>query len=451
MAKYSILDEVHIDVNVTQNPYQFEETQLFEMAMRINKKRSFLFISKVLGKHIALPPQIPLLLGHLLAMRYMEVVEKKPDIRAQAVATALKTYEQLDESLNMLEEHPLVLEKPVKIIGFAETATALGHAFFNAFRQHVEYVHTTRECIPSLVPLATFEEEHSHATTHRVYMQDEHFFEGDAPIALVDDELTTGQTNINIISQILEAFPHKKSFVIVSILDWRSEEHRQAYRDFEQQHGITIQEVSLLQGTIQVEGQPQVEAPTRQSNPLKQTPTVIHASLAHLLPDDQYIHAISTQQDGTQCSMPYYRGSGRFGLTKEQDVLIRQQLSLFKYQLQGLRKGGKTLVLGTGEFMYIPMRIAALLGKNVYFHSTTRSPIYAHEKSFIQTQYTFESPEQCGVENYVYNIPKKHYTDAIIVIERITSDAALTALIDALAEAQIPTVTILTLTDGREL
>lgn len=118
--------------------------------------------------------------------------------------------------------------------------------------------------------------------------------------------------------------------------------------------------------------------------------------------------------------------------------------------LQQLRTGNKTLVLGTGEFMYIPMRIAALLGEGVQFHSTTRSPIYAHPNSYIYNQYTFESPDHSGVQNYAYNIPIQHYDEVFIIAERITNERALQQLIDALSQAQIPQMTIVTLTDGRE-
>lgn len=447
MTKYSILNQVHVEVDVTNNPYSFQEAQLFEMAMRINKKRSFLFISNVLGKHIALPPQIPLLLGHLLAMRYMDIVHHKADVRAQAVAETIKTRDHLHDSLIALEQQPVVAPEPLKVIGFAETATALGHAFFNAFAGDVEYVHTTREHIINLTPLTTFEEEHSHATTHNVYMQNSAFFDGDAQIALVDDELTTGQTNLNIIAQIIARFPHKKRFVIVSILDWRSDEHRKAYRDFEAAHGITIEEVNVLEGRITVRGEAPDERITHFTEQ-RLTPTITTKTIH--LGDAYYMNEPSKQDDDTICYTPYFIGSGRFGLSKDVDVSIRTKLASEQRTFEQLRRGNKTLVLGTGEFMYIPMRIAALLGDGVSYHSTTRSPIYAHRDSYIYNQYTFESPEHAGVQNYVYNIPMKHYDDAFIIIERVTSERALQQLIDALSIAHIPHITIIQLADGRE-
>ena len=61
-----------VHVQIKQNPYGLPAETLYEMAARINKKRSFLFVSKVLGKHIPIPPQVPLIASALLASIYYE-------------------------------------------------------------------------------------------------------------------------------------------------------------------------------------------------------------------------------------------------------------------------------------------------------------------------------------------------------------------------------------------
>ena len=63
-----------------------------------------------------------------------------------------------------LPENPL-------IIGFAETATSLGHAFFDCIG-HAEYIHTTREEIKGYTPLLNFKEEHSHAVNQFCYIDE---------------------------------------------------------------------------------------------------------------------------------------------------------------------------------------------------------------------------------------------------------------------------------------
>ena len=56
--------------------------------------------------------------------------------------------------------------------------------------------------------------------------------------------------------------------------------------------------------------------------------------------------------------------------------------------------------------MYVPMQIASQMGSDVYFQSTTRSPIYQTDKESytIQQKFKFDSPENCGVINHLYNI-----------------------------------------------
>ena len=147
-------------------------------------------------------------------------------------------------------------QQPTTFIGFAETATALGHAVFSTFENNAKYIHTTREQINERTSIINFEEEHSHATSHRVYARDLQFFQDDSEVVLVDDEITTGKTAINIIQTITAAYPSKKVFTVVSILDWRSAEHRQRYRQLEQELEITIHAVTLIDGAISVTGEP---------------------------------------------------------------------------------------------------------------------------------------------------------------------------------------------------
>ena len=75
------------------------------------------------------------------------------------------------------------------------------------------------------------------------------------PICLVDDEITTGNTALNIIASIQKRFP-RKEYTVLSLLDWRSEEDQQRLKEFEKLHDVQITTYALLTGTIQVEGTP---------------------------------------------------------------------------------------------------------------------------------------------------------------------------------------------------
>ncbi|MNH21721.1 hypothetical protein D3C79_815440 [compost metagenome] len=103
-------------------------------------------------------------------------------------------------------------------------------------------------------------------------------------------------------------------------------------------------------------------------------------------------------------------------------------------QLKELRTGGPALVIGTGEFMYVPMQIASYLGENVYFQSSTRSPIYCTDELdyTITEKIVFESPENNGVENYLYNIQNRPYSELFIIVERIANKEIIARLVEAL-------------------
>lgn len=92
-------------------------------------------------------------------------------------------------------------EKPTVVIGFAETAVAIGAVAAGFFRDCF-YVTTTRENLPDWANSVCFEECHSHASHHTLCVRDEEIFRRAEQIILVDDEFTTGSTAINLIKAL---------------------------------------------------------------------------------------------------------------------------------------------------------------------------------------------------------------------------------------------------------
>ncbi|UOK57949.1 phosphoribosyltransferase domain-containing protein [Bacillus sp. OVS6] len=84
-------------------------------------------MSKVLGKHIPVDPALALLTGQALAARYMEVVHGKTHPERDQILAGLNG-EAIQKS-----EYRCTLNDQALFIGFAETATALGHAVFENF------------------------------------------------------------------------------------------------------------------------------------------------------------------------------------------------------------------------------------------------------------------------------------------------------------------------------
>ncbi len=87
-------------------------------------------------------------------------------------------------------------DKPTVVIGFAETAVAIGAVVAGFFRDCF-YVTTTRENLPDWANSVNFEEAHSHASHHTLCVREDIFRRAEQVI-LVDDEFTTGSTAINL-------------------------------------------------------------------------------------------------------------------------------------------------------------------------------------------------------------------------------------------------------------
>ncbi|WP_339257699.1 phosphoribosyltransferase family protein [Paenibacillus sp. FSL P2-0136] len=392
------------------------------MAARINKKRSFLFVSKVLGKHIPVGPYTPLLSGAALALLlYLEMSGDTADrevmdpLMNQAVHGLIHP-EYAEEAYHALLAARLALPEPVLFIGFAETATALGHSMYNAFAGGASYIHTTREMIPELESVVTFVEEHSHAMDHLCYALDASLLSGTEPVILVDDEITTGNTAVNIIRDIQSKFP-RREYVVASLLDWRSEANIQAYRKLEQELGIRITALSLLQGSIKVEGvpllQPAADNGAAATTGAELVTTYVRDGLERL-------PVTSVDAQGVINPAAYLKLSGRFGLKSADDVQLDAGVSRVAEQLGSLREGSRALVMGVGEFMYLPMRIAAEMGEGVLYQASTRSPIHPERRADygVHSAAAYPSAGDTEIMNFIYNVDSGQYDDIFVLLER---------------------------------
>ncbi|MEK5405243.1 phosphoribosyltransferase family protein [Paenibacillus sp. FSL W8-0439] len=423
------------------------------MAARVNKKRSFLFVSKVLGKHIPVNPYTSLLSGAALAiLLYKELVPQSGQQMDKLIGEAVRglldpNYAKEAYQKLMDERLAFSFPEPIKFVGFAETATALGHSMYRLFDGGATYIHTTREDIPGLRPIIRFEEEHSHAVDHRCYALNEDAFAGDGPIVLVDDEITTGKTTLNIIRDIQEHFP-RKQYVIASLLDWRTDSDERAFADLEAELDIRIKPLSLLKGKIEIQGTPILD----HAEYAGQTGNVEHAATSTAEVNKDFSGTIdrcfeedasaferishtSISTDGYANTAPYLKYTGRFGLQSADNPALDAEIAYTAERLNQLRSGQRTLVMGTGEFMYIPMRIAAELGPNVYYQSTTRSPVYPHrEEGYgVASGVTYPSPEDSTVRNFIYNVEPGQYDEIFVLLERESDPERMKPMLEALS------------------
>ena len=88
------------------------------------------------------------------------------------------------------------------VIGFAETATAVGMAVAEEMPDDCIYIHTTRDNILQESEWIEFQEEKSHVTDQRLLASHlEKWFANTDTIVFVDDEISTDETIINYIEQ----------------------------------------------------------------------------------------------------------------------------------------------------------------------------------------------------------------------------------------------------------
>jgi len=395
---YNILDDLNMELEVNKNPFNIDIKELFGMAARINKKRSFLFVSKVLGKHIPVSPFKVMYMGRLLGELYATKEYKMENELSKKTVSF-----EIEDVKKELLKNKIVLPENNIFIGFAETATALGHSVFETF-ENAKYIHTTRENINE-EPIFDFKEEHSHATDHKVFSQDKAFFENENPIVLVDDEITTGKTALNIIKEIHEKYP-RQSYSILTLLDWRTDEHKKNYVEMENTLGIKINVYSLISGNVKVTGTADIKKDNIDLYNIKE-----EVEINEYYFDDLFATIYKN----------YIEFTGRFGIDSKIHKNIEDVSKKVAKKIDG--KESKKLVLGVGEFMFLPLKIASFMSGEVCYHSTTRSPILARKKSnyAIQSKFIMHNIYDSTVKEFLYNIPKDYYDSVYIFYERYSS------------------------------
>jgi len=333
------------------NKTPYREDLLIGLAKRQNNaRRPFLIVNKMQGKHIPADPRETLsyfsLLGKLAA-------------------------ERCEEGENIL------------VIGFAETATAVGAAVAIEISGSV-YCHTTREPVRGRHPTVEFLEEHSHATGHALYMDGMTRFDR---IIFVDDEITTGKTVVNFIRALEKSKlvrPDVKYTVAALIFSLRATDMLNDDRvSFAFLTRIDTSNVAAPDIKPISANQPSCEAPG------------VNAT---------QVHGLRNPREGI-VSEEYSRDCEHFAESAARLMDVT---------------GEDILVLGSEEFMYPPLILGAFLrarGRHARCHATTRSPIepFDGEGYPIKSQWPIPSLYDASRETYLYNLRK--YDSVIIATD----------------------------------
>ncbi|WP_084243985.1 phosphoribosyltransferase family protein [Planomicrobium okeanokoites] len=430
-TRYKYWDKMDIEVSATESYGNLPMESLFSVALRVNKKRQFLFVSKLIAKHLAVHPSIALGTGSLLASLLMEKAGLQPIPQHKKIVEMIESGKACLETSHETLAYRTALPDKTVFIGMAETATGLGHSVFHHFDE-AAYIHTTREEIIGASPAFVFEEEHSHATSHKVYAPAGMLEEADT-IILIDDEISTGNTLVNLITALDSQFPGKK-YISLSILDWRSEGQKRKLEDMAAARNLTVDVLSLLKGEFD----------------LKHSESPGETEIAELKGSGQktpgrsmQVQAIELQSATGQRYLPF---TGRFGLSSSS----HSEIGRWAEQLaETVPASKKPLVIGIGENMYLPLRFALALGGDASVQTTTRSPIFAAEEDGypIKEKVRFKLPDTDDVNQFLYNISRIDADRIYLLAESVADEASWQPLISYL-EKKAP-VEWLVLTDKK--
>ncbi|WP_225096988.1 phosphoribosyltransferase [Streptomyces sp. CoH27] len=364
---------------------------LLGLALRRNPKRAHLLVSNVLGKHVPQSPSVVYGHGVRLGRRVAELL-------GEAAAGA------------------------AVVLGYAETATGLGHAVADGLGT-APYLHSTRRPVAGVARAGGFEESHSHATSHLLLPEDPSLLAGDGPLVLVDDEFSTGNTVLNTIRDLHERYPRGR-YVVVALVDMRSAGDVERMERFAGEIGARVDLIAAASGVVRLpegvleKGQLLVAEHDRQhGSPEPSHGCVTRAELhwPHGLPD-----------------------GGRHGFTPAHRTRLEAALPEMAARIAEALPASarRVLVLGFEELMYAPLRLAReleqVMDAEVRFSTTTRSPVLALDDPgyAIRTRLVFpahDDPADGPGERYAYNVAGAGFDAVVTVVDSVADTPALHA------------------------
>ncbi|MFF5859807.1 phosphoribosyltransferase [Streptomyces sp. NPDC012751] len=383
---------------------------LLGLALRRNPKRAHLLVSNVLGKHVPQSPAVVHDHGVRLGRRVRDLLGE-----AEAAGAV--------------------------VLGYAETATGLGHCVADGLGG-APYLHSTRRPVPGLAPAGGFEEVHSHATSHLLLPEDPGLLAGDGPLVLVDDEFSTGNTVLNTIRDLHRRYPRRR-YVVVALVDMRAPGDTERLRRFAADIGARVDVVATASGTVRLppdvleKGQELVarytsaaggdtgaDGPARPARP-SAGPDAPHGRPGRITRVD--LHWPSGLPDG-----------GRHGFTPAHRARLEAALPALAGRIRDSLPAGarRVLVLGSEELMYAPLRLARELegttDAEVRFSTTTRSPVLAVDDPgyAIRTRLVFpahDDPADGPGERYAYNVAGGGFDAVVAVVDSAGDTPALHA------------------------
>ncbi|MFD5483351.1 phosphoribosyltransferase [Streptomyces hawaiiensis] len=411
-------------------------TGLLGLALRRNPKRAHLLVSNVLGKHVPQSPSVVYGYGVELGRRVRDLLGDEDARRAV-------------------------------VLGYAETATGLGHSVADGLGL-APYLHSTRRPVAGLAPAGGFEESHSHATSHLLLPEDPALLTGDGPLVLVDDEFSTGNTVLNTVRDLHARYPRRR-YVVVALVDMRSAADAGRLEEFAREIGARVDLVAAASGTVRLpegvleKGQelvaryesdsaaPGDRSAAAPSWPVAQFPAPLEGvadtplsgarGTARTAPTGPHPDDDGTAPHTTRIDLHWPAGlpdGGRHGFTPAHRKRLEDALPAMARRLADAlpAHARRVHILGFEELMYAPLRLAheleRMTGLEVRYSTTTRSPVLAVDDPgyAIRTRLRFpahDNPADGPGERYAYNVAGAGFDAVVAVVDSAGDTPALHA------------------------
>ncbi len=385
------LDLTYQTNNVAGNDDAYELEDLLGFAQRINPKRAFLFVSKVLGRHIPVAPST-------MRRAFTDLANLVPDD----------------------------LPEPILVIGMAETAVGLSAGVHQALQTRYPnalLLNSTRHAQHDDASdgnntetlLTTFSEDHSHASQHLIYQSSDKVTQAQLlaskTVIMVDDEASTGNTCINVVTALRDAgLTQLEQVHLTTLVDWSLEQTGLDDKIASRLPNIDFYRHHLLSGDWRW---------TDAANPEPITMPSVDTTAAGsqpILPTGNWGRFPTLDStDGFNDYLSYFKKSfAKFNKQDNVDEIFFEQDQLPK----------KILVLGSNEFVWLPFLLAQWLEQNIRanhverdikFSALTRSPIALG--GAITTMLSFTDNYGLGMTNFVYNVEPSEWDLIVLCVE----------------------------------
>ena len=373
--------------------YQLED--LLGFAQRINPKRAFLFVSKVLGRHIPVAPSI---MRHV----FTDLASLVPDD----------------------------LPEPILVIGMAETAVGLSAGVHQALQTRYPnalLLNSTRHAQHndakgnSHTLLTTFSEDHSHASQHLIYQSADKATQvqllASKTLIMVDDEASTGNTCVNVVTALRNAgLDQLQQVHLTTLVDWSLNQQQDSGDVASDQiakrlPNIKFQRHHLLSGAWTWTDAPNPE-------PIKMPSVDTTEAGSHMLGDTGNWGRFPTLDSTNGFDNYLLRFQTAFSVFNKQVQFEREQFEKGHFDKEQLPQ--RILVLGSNEFVWLPFLLAEWLetqtqNSTVNFSALTRSPIALG--GAIKTMLSFSDNYGLGMTNFAYNVEPSDWDLIVLCVE----------------------------------